>query len=551
MSKKTDAEIVDQLISGPGKIRKKIRDVRFVADTQGNPLQAVAVCVGKTWHLLDANKLGQGHSDELVRIATRSRIALDIVAADRRRLCDQILAAQKDALVLLEPSGYQLVHHESDVKEVFVWRGEPHWVGEAPDFEWMVGEAHVANPSEPVGTLEEWKAYAESFSGNHYLVVGLAAALSALIAKPLGVDTLSLLYVGRSSIGKGAIQQAVKSIIGKPVLDSASGTARGMQQSYSELGGQPVFPEDLRQQKDIEALVALLFDIGNRAARNVGHASQSAIKGKPMECLVFGTNERTIEEMLGGVKYDAGLEARVLEIQIHESIGAFHHLPEGFSDGRKFSEYLKAGASKYHGTMWDAWVELAAKHLGRLREAWDEREDALLQSLTDDEAEHDGLTQRVLKGVAFWKYCLVIASKKKLIPLKRDAIDESFRFVVQAHLEQRRSGLPLHSESIVNKVRGLIQANPSKFPVLSKVAMHQDRVWGFRHTVKEKPLFLFYPSQLLELIGQDVGRSTLTYALRAAGFLFANEGRDDRVVKMSDGTSVRMFAVRASILSEK
>lgn len=551
MSKKTDAEIEDQLISGPGTIRKEIRDVRFVVDAKGDPLQAVAVRIGKTWHLLNASKLGQGHSDELVSIAIRSRLALDIGAADRRLLCDQLLAAQKDVLVLLEPSGYQVVHHENGAREVFVWRGVPHWVDEAPAFKWMVGEATGSIAPEAEGTLEEWQAYASAFQGNHYLVVGLGAALSALIAKPLGVDTLSLLYVGRSSIGKGAIQQAVKSIIGKPVLDSASGTPRGMQQSYSEFGGQPVFPEDLRQQKDVEALVTLLFDIGNRAARNVGHASQSAIKGKPMECLVFGTNERTIEEMLGGAKYDAGLEARVLEIQIQESIGAFHRLPRGFADGRKFSEYLKAGASQYYGAVWDAWVDLAAGNLGKLRKAWDKRQDELLRSLMDDEVEYDSLTQRVLKGVAFWKYCLAIAAKKELIPLKRDAIDESFKFVIQAHMEQRRSGLPKHSEGIVNQVRGLIQANPSKFPVLSKVAMHQDRVWGFRHKVKETPLFLFYPSQLLELVGQDVGRSTLTHALRTAGFLSANEGRDDRVIKMPDGTSVRMFAIRASILSDK
>ena len=550
-TKTTDAEAVDQRIPGPGNIRKKIRDVRFVVDAKGDPLQAVAVRIGKTWHLLNATKLGQGHSDELVGIAIRSRLALDIGAADRRVLCDQLLAAQKDVLVLLEPSGYQIVHHEDGAREVFVWRGVPHWVDEAPAFQWMVGDAHGSMTPEAHGTLEEWQAYASSFRGNHYLIVGLGAALSALIAKPLRVDTLSLLYVGRSSIGKGAIQQAVKSIIGKPVLDSASGTPRGMQQSYSEFGGQPVFPEDLRQQKDVEALVTLLFDIGNRAARNVGHASQSAIKGKPMECLVFGTNERTIEEMLGGAKYDAGLEARVLEIQIQESIGAFHRLPKGFADGQKFSEHLKAGASQYYGAVWDAWVELAAGRLSKLREAWNERQDGLLRSLMDDGAEYDSLTQRVLKGVAFWKYCLVIASKKDLIPLKRDAIDESFKFVIQAHMEQRRSGLPKHSEGIVDQVRGLIQGNPSKFPVLTKSAMHQDRIWGFRHKVKEEPLILFYPSQLLDLVGRDVGRSTLEYALRTAGLLSTNGGRGDKVIKMPDKTSVRMFAICASILSDK
>lgn len=551
MSKQTDAKSQDQLIAGSGNLRKKIRDVRFVTDAAGNPLQAVAVRVGKVWHLLDANKLGQGHSDELIRIATLTRIALDIGTADRRRLCEQILAAQNDVLVLLEPSGFQTVHHDEETREVFVWRGEPHWVDGAPNCKWMVREARASAPFETNGTLEEWRTYAQAFSGNHYLVVGLGAALSALLAKPLGVDTLSLLYVGRSSIGKGAIQQAVKSIIGKPVLDSASGTPRGMQQAYSEFGGQPVFPEDLRQQKDVEALVTLLFDIGNRAARSIGHASQSAIKGKPMECLIFGTNERTIEEMLRGVKYDAGLEARVLEIQIQESFGAFHRLPDGFTEGRKFSEYLKAGAGKYHGTVWDAWVELAAERLARLRTLWDDRQDGLLRSLMEEGAEYDSLTQRVLKGVAFWKYCLVIASNKKLIPLTREAIDESFQFVVRAHIEQRRAGLPQHSESLVNRVRELIQSNPSKFPELTKSAMNRDRIWGFRHTVKKRPLFLFYPSQLLEQVGQDVGRSTLVYALRAAGLLFANRDRDDRVIKMPNGPHARMFAVCASILSDK
>ena len=550
MSKKIVAAEKVQRIPGPGRIREKIRDVRFVSDAAGNPVQSVAVRLDKTWHLLDATKLAQGHSDELVAIANRSRIALDIGASERRLLCDQILAAQERVLVRLEPSGYQTVHYEGEVKEVFVWRGEPHWVGTAPDFKWMIAPGIQPPLRKEKGSLYEWKDYAKSFRGNHYLVVGLGAALSALLAKPLGVDTLSLFYIGRSSIGKGAMQMAIKSIIDFPKLESSAGTDIGMHQKFSEFGGQPVLPDDLRQQKDTEALVSLLFDVGNGAGRNVGHASQSAITGKPLECLVIGSNERTIQEMLGGVKYDAGLEARLLELQISESIGVFHRLPKGFSDGRKFSEYLKAQAHECYGTVWNAWVKTAAKRLIDLRILWAEQKDELLDSLMDEGVEYDGLTQRVLKGVAFWKFCLLMAAYEELVPLKPKAIEESFEFVIDAHMEQRRAGMPKFSESIVDQIRGFIQSNPSKFPKLTESAMSRDRVWGFRHQVNDESLYLFYPNQLFKLIGQEVGRSTLVYALQTAGLLYANGEHGDRVIKMPDKTTVRMFAIRASILAD-
>lgn len=546
MSNSDVPEAPKQVITGPGKLREKIRRVSFVADAEGNPLEQIAIRVGKAWHLLDAKKLVQGKSEELARIASRCRIPLDIKASDRRKLCDQILAAQEGQLVVLAPSGYQQVRHDGGTAEVFVWRGKPKWVEDVPDLAWMINDAGSPGRS---GSLDEWKAYAECFKGNHYLVVGLGAALSALLAKPLGVDTLSLICVGRSSIGKGATQKAIESIIRPPNLGSASGTARGLQQSLSEYSGQPVFLEDLRQQKDPQALVDLLFDVGNRSSRSVGHASQAAVVGKPMECLIVASNERTIRELLGGSKYEAGLEARVLEVQVREVNGAFHQIPKGM-DGRTFSDHLKAGAAQWHGAVWDEWVEFAASRLNSLRTLWQEKQEDLLLSLAED-IPTDGLTQRVLKGMAFWKFCLTIAAKKELVPLMRGEIDESFRYIVRAHLQERRLGLPQHTEGVIDAMRSFIHSNPGKFPRLTPTAMRQDGVWGFEHEIKEQRLYLFYPHWLDKLLIQDVGKSTVVHALRTAGLLFANSGRDDRVVKMPDGTSVRMFAVRASILSDE
>ncbi|QOF77566.1 DUF927 domain-containing protein [Variovorax sp. 38R] len=550
MSKKKVHESARPL-AGPGQFRQQVESVRFAVTTRGVVLQKIGVLIAGNWHLMDTEKLAKGQSDEIVTLCLRNAIPVDIGIKDRRELCEQLLAAPEGQVMVFDPSAYQRVHFEDRDAEAFVWRDELHWVGDEPELDWFIQESRVSVPADAQGTLKEWKGFAKCFRGNHYLVVGLGAALSALLTGPLGAGPLSLVFVGRSAIGKSAMQSALQSIIRPPGLDSASGSLRGLQQALSELGGQPVFLEDLRQLSDPHGWVELLFDIGNRSSRVVGQPSQVAVTGRAMECLVIASNERTIAEMLAGKKYDGGLDSRVLQLEMSGAYGAFHELPDDM-DGAQFADHLKSGASRVYGCVWDEWVQVIAKNLSEIREQWSSEKEALVDLLLEARDPVDGAVRRVIEGCAFWMFCLKVAAENELVPLSTTRIETSFREVIQEHLAARRSGIAPQAQRILDDLRSLIRDQPSKFPELSVDAMATDKRLGFRKTYKGQEYYLFQPDVLVKLIGdRAVGRRDVFHALRSAKLLKTSESRDTLMIHMPDGTKVRMLAVSATVLSDE
>ena len=541
-------------MTGGGTFRHRVEDVRFVVTTQGVALSKIGVRITGKWHLLDSEKLAKGHSDEIVSLCLHNEIPVDSDAKDRRVLCEQLLAAPSGQLMVFEPSAYQRVHHADLDAEVFVWRNKLHWVGEEPDLNWVIRESRVSVPADPRGTIAAWKKFAKCFQGNHYLVAGLGAALSALLAGPLGVAPLSLVFVGRSAVGKSAMQSALQSIVRAPGLDSASGSLRGLQQSLSELGGQPVFLEDLRQLNDPQGWVELLFDIGNRSSRVVGQPSQVAAIGKAMECLMIASNERTIAEMLGSKKYDGGLDSRVLQLEMNGPHGAFHKLPNEMN-GAEFADYLKSGARRNYGTAWDAWVSTVAANLSPIRSQWKKQKSELVESLLEQCEAVDGAVRRVVEGCAFWMFCLQVATEHDLVPLASKRIERSFSKVIQEHLAARRSGVTPQAQRILDDLRVLIRNHPSKFPELSAKAIEMDKRLGFRKKFKDQECYLFQSETLVKHIGgESLGHRDLIHALTSAKLLRTNpkdkENRGTLVVKLPDGTTSRFVAVSAAILSD-
>ena len=121
-------------------VSKLYKRVAFVADANGNPVPRIAIQVNGEWHALDPAKLEKGDCEELIRVATISRISMAVPHKERRALCDRILQAQSGVVIWLEGEGYQEVSLDGTTASAFVWRGKPHWVGDPPSQPFQVAQ---------------------------------------------------------------------------------------------------------------------------------------------------------------------------------------------------------------------------------------------------------------------------------------------------------------------------------------------------------------------------------------------------------------------------
>ena len=461
----------DQVLPGDGALRQAIKSVRRAVDVNGNATNKHAIQIGKTWHFLDALELVNGKIDSLAKASQASNLPIDLTKREYVELGAQIAKAVRGSAVVLSSSGYHVVRWKGESYKAVVWRGEAHWIGEEPDAVVVIEDAVNSEIVDPQGDLEEWKAeIGTHFAKNPYMIVTLGAALSALLIRPLALERLMLLLVGESSIGKTAIQEAVQSIIRPGPVDSASGTVLGLQQQMSLQPDQPVFFQETRQVSDASNLISLVFDHGNAGKRVVGHASQQAIEGKALHCVLIASNERTIAEMVRSrnVTIDAGIGARVLELIVDGPHGAFHDVPESMEPAA-FAEYLSSSSESFYGALWDAWVEVLVTNHDELRESAKILIPKIRAWLENKVKTRDRILKRMLNGYAGWLFALIFARRHELIDLTVDEIKEAFATVITAHNERARGGLSSMDQEILEEIRASLDENPSRFPPLCQV----------------------------------------------------------------------------------
>lgn len=540
-----------QLLPGDGALRKSIRAVCRAHDAGGSPLNKYAIRIDKHWHFVDVRKLINGKVDELVSISLSSSLPIDLSKAHYAALGAQIARAASSAAIVLDSSGYHRIRWDDTTYEVIVWRGHPHWFNEEPDVNVVVDDSYFAQLPEAEGTLEEWnEAIGKHFANNPYMMVALGAALSALLIRPLAFEPLMLILVGNSSIGKTAVQKAVQSIVRPGRVQSATGTALGLHQQMAAESDHPVLLQELRQVNDVGSLIGLVFDHGNSAQRVIGNASQDAVLGRALNCVLIGSNERTLSELARHrrVPIDAGVEARLLELYVQAPHGAFHDLPDDMEPAA-FAEHLVVCTESLYGAPWDAWVEMVAKNMETLRDKAETvlpKMRAWLERKVDAE---DLVLKRMLSGYAGWMFAAWYASSHDLFPATVDQIKDAFATVLKAHHHRRLAGVDPSEQSIIEEIRGAIDENPSRFVPLAQMQAHlkKNGLWGYQHEVGGQKLYLLFKTSLSK-IAPDRGSQDVLAVLKAARMLKHNKDELMYSVRMPDSESIkRFYAIRESI----
>lgn len=538
-----------QLLPGDGALRQRIKSVRRAVDVNGNAINKHAIRMGKKWHFLDALELVNGKIDSLAKASQASNLPIDLTKSEYVALGAQIAKAVRGSAIVLPSSGYHQVRWKKDSYKAIVWRGKTHWMGKEPDAIVVVEDAVSSEIVEPQGDLDRWKTeIGAHFAKNPYMIVTLGAALSALLVRPLALERLMLLLVGESSIGKTAIQEAVQSIIRPGPVDSASGTVLGLQQQMSLQPDQPVFFQETRQVSDASNLINLVFDHGNAGKRVVGHASQQAIEGKALHCVLIASNERTIAEMVRSrnVTIDAGIGARVLELIVEGPHGAFHHLPESMEPAA-FAEFLSSSSESIYGAVWDAWIQVVVANHDELRERARTQMPRIRAWLEKKVKTKDRILRRMLNGYAGWLFAAIQAQKYDVLALTVDEIKEAFETVIVAHKGRTRGGVSSTDQEIVEQIRASIDENPSRFLPLSQADRKKDGLWGYEHAVADQDLYLVFKSSLGKIARNHAERDVLR-ALKAAGVLKHNkDGFMYSVRTPESDMPKRFYAIHKSI----
>jgi uncharacterized protein (DUF927 family) len=222
--------------------------------------------------------------------------------------------------------------------------------------------AHAIEPAYSVaGSVEEWReSVARLAAGNSRLVFALSVAFAGALAAVAGEESGGFHLRGASSTGKTTALKVAASVWGHPTSYSRlwRATANGLEGLAALHNDGLLILDELSQidpKEAGEAAYLLANGQGKTRASRVGTARQSA----RWRLLFLSSGEESLAALMAraGRKVNAGQEVRLAEIDADAGagMGLFENL-HGHPSPAAFALALKDAASRYHGTVGQAWL---------------------------------------------------------------------------------------------------------------------------------------------------------------------------------------------------
>lgn len=207
---------------------------------------------------------------------------------------------------------------------------------------------------EQVGTLAEWCTKVSHLCrGNHRLIFAISTSFAAPLLYHLEQQGFGVNFRGASSIGKTTILRAAKSVIGDhEYIRTWRATASALESVAAQHNDNVLFLDEMGE-ADPREIGATAYMLANgqgklRQTRNI--TLRPALTWR---LIYLSTGEVSLADMLAQVKQKvkAGQAVRVIDLPADagQGLGIFDVLPEGFSSGAEFADYLKEATKRYHG----------------------------------------------------------------------------------------------------------------------------------------------------------------------------------------------------------
>lgn len=474
------------------------------------------------YEIVSKAQLAMQRYDAIAQIAAKYNMYDYVSRSGCRELGNLLLRTSQETCFVVERDGFTRLHMNGKVFEMLVWCGKVHWLGqEAPCR--IVVLPNIEPVPKRAGSLDEWQENVGFVAKyNPYVLVGMSAATWALMARPLGMPTLVLALIGGSGQGKTTVAQIIQSMVAPAgEIESFSGTEKGVRSRLQQIHDRPACRDEMRQAENMHGLVRLIFDIGNGASRATASSQSSSVQETALHCGLILANEVPLMELLAAhrVPVHEGVAARYFELHACAPKGMFHRIPKGQVIG-EFVDHIKGQCAKYYGAYWNTLVTRFSKKFDQIKQSFKSDFSMIEASLTDGFEIPDVVTRRMIKGLASWAFAGRVAIELGLLKVEPSAVTDAFRLVIGEHLQRLKHATTPMGEQVVNEVRNLIDRNAGKFPRLAEFhSVELSGICGYRHTVKDKTLFLILPSVFDELIGQRFGREAALRHLHQSGYL--------------------------------
>ena len=421
----------------------------------------------------------------------------DLAERDMRGKVAKALLSQvvTNKTIVIESTGLTKITVDGQTFNAYVWDHRIYWFGPKPETK-VVASKRIA-PARTSGNFNQWHDQHKGvLPGNHYLIVIFALCLAAALRCLFGEKGLILGIVGPSTTGKTTAQISAQTQIGhSDEVKTMSGTKIGLLEHLSSKPDQPAFLEDARQTDSTDDLVNILFDAADGAGR-----IKSGETTKPISATVILSNERNVLDMPLAKKsgLDEGIFARLLEINVTQPNGVFHHL-HGEKSPADFAKKLKSIQAQYYGTAWPVWLETLSNNwpqIIELHERW-------MPKVKEKIAKHAGtqeissINNRLLDKLTFAAWAGCIASHYEILPITKNEVTHAFGLVFTEHLARQMKGTTPLGDKLIAEVCGFLDENIARFLDLAMFDANAVRgsIDGYRFSTKrDGTVYLILPN---------------------------------------------------------
>lgn len=424
------------------------------------------------------------------------------------------------------------------------------------------------------GTLEEWKSQISSYCvDNGRMLFVISSAFAAALLFPLAGESGGFHFYGFSSRGKSTLQLVAGSVWGggakKGFLKGWRASAAGIE-GVAEYHNHCLLCLDEIAECDPREVGGMVYMLGNGQGKLRGMKAGGARKVSEWLCLVLSSGELTIEEHMrvAGQKSYTGQEVRLVNLPAEAScgLGVFENL-HSFSSGKAFSQHLCDASSRLYGTPIRGFLEkiTGGNLLHKLRVSWRAFKHKFITKIATPEM--TGEVHRVLERFALVGFAGEVATKLGITGWPtgeaESAALELFRewlgvrgtagSTVEIEAIRRVAAfIENHAQERFQRIRATEYRADGKAPEKweSSNQLLRNRV-GFIKPDDEAYIshYHFLPQSFRDEVCAGLDYRQVLNALRAAGHLQAQEGRDQNLIRIPEKkTPVRVYTINASIL---
>jgi uncharacterized protein (DUF927 family) len=237
----------------------------------------------------------------------------------------------------------------------------------------------VIHGYEQAGTLADWREkVGKPCAGNHRIVFGISASFAAPLLHQLDQQGFGVNFKGASSIGKTTILRAAKSVMGDHAhIRTWRATASGLESVAAQHNDNVLFLDEMGE-ADPKEIGATAYMLANGQGKLRQTRSITLRQSLTWRLIYLSTGEVSLADMLAQAKQrlKAGQAVRVIDFPADagKGLGIFDRLPEGFSNGAEFADYLKDITKQYHGVAFtDYMTSLTSDLKGNMQKVRDWR----------------------------------------------------------------------------------------------------------------------------------------------------------------------------------